>query len=257
MEPLGLLACPHHSHPNLHFSFWTARQLQIHTVQFWNISKNYFEIKSQTLVKSGRTNAFTNIFNISIGMKEGRGRNTWVLNPLGTKKAVMCFCSACPACLVISYAAITLPFQQGMALGHRMMGMIFIWHRVREKWEYGDKKEKWRHCGRCRSMRESWTLSRRGQRNTTQIQSKSLHSGSVWNTLFKNQSISGCCHLCALLGCQLWLLSTPTDHVLTFSTVVKASGKKAAYPVRVCSNAGGLVTECFFINKFLILDTEF
>lgn len=151
-------------------------------------------------------------------------------------------------------------FHQGIVLGHRMMGMIFIWNGGgREARATETKRRNGRHCGRWKSTRKSWTLSRRGQRNTTQIHSKPPHSGSLWNNLFKNQSISGGCHLCALLECQLWLISAPTDRVFTFSTVVKASGKKAAYPVRAYSNATvwQWTTECFFINKFLILDIEF
>lgn len=164
-----------------------------------------------------------------------------MLNPLGDKKGcnVFLFCLSClPGYLLPSYYTCCF-------LGHRMMGMIFIRHGgEREARAMETEKRNGRHGGRWKSMRKSWTLSRREQRNTTQIHSKPAPSGSVWNNLFKNQSISGGCHLCALLECQLWLISSSMGHVFTSSTVVKTSGK-AAHPVRVCNNAGGLA--CYWI----------
>lgn len=151
MERPGLLASPHHSHPNLHFYFWTAGQFQIHIVKFWNISKNYFEIKSKTSVKSGRINAFTNIFKISIGIKEGRGRNTWLLNPLGDKKVCNVFLF-----YLLCLPGYVLPSYYTCCFFTRALFWVIGWWRcflygmgVGEKQGvWGQKKINGRHCGR-------------------------------------------------------------------------------------------------------------
>lgn len=167
-------------------------------------------------------------------------------NPLGDKTGCNVFLFCLPAYLLPSYYTCCF-FTRALYGVTGWWGWFLYAMRVREKWELWRQKGDSRHYGRWKSMRKSRTLSRRGQRNRTQIHSKSACSGSLWNNLFKYQSISGGCHLCALLECQPWLISTPMDHVFTFSSVVKASGKKAAYPVRVCNNAGGLVVNYWML----------